>query len=145
MEIKAFSGVRTEEIVRLWWVMLAENEDCIRVPDAVGKIDARQIPLLPNLKKRLAAYSAEMKRGRVAAKWTLANSVYHAWKRACKKAGVPYRRNAFRNSYFTYRLAIVGDPEQVAAEGGTSVAMLKKNYLSKAPVSRATAEEWFSL
>ena len=31
LEIKAFSGVRTEEITRLWWVMVAEAEECIRV------------------------------------------------------------------------------------------------------------------
>jgi len=60
---------------------------------------------------------------------------------------VPYRRNAFRNSYFTYRLAILGAGEikTVAKEGGTSVAMLEKNYLSRVPVSRAMAEEWFAL
>ena len=29
LEIKAFSGVRTEEIVRLWWVMMAEKGQCI--------------------------------------------------------------------------------------------------------------------
>jgi hypothetical protein len=101
--------------------------------------------VLENLKQRLAAYDAEIKRGRVASKWKSANSLYHAWQRICKKAGVPYRRNAFRNSYFTYRLVIVGDPKKVAEEGGTSEEMLKKNYLSRAPVSRATAEEWFSL
>jgi hypothetical protein len=58
LEIKAFSGVRTEEIVRLWWVMVAEPEGCLKVPDAVGKICARRVPLLPNLQARLAAYAA---------------------------------------------------------------------------------------
>ncbi|MFO1500182.1 MAG: hypothetical protein U1G07_17635 [Verrucomicrobiota bacterium] len=131
--------------MRLWWVMVREAEECIRVPDAVGKIDARRVPMLPNLKSRLAVYPAEVKQGRVAAQWKSANSMYHAWQRLCIKTGVPYRRNAFRNSYFTYRLVIVGDPKKVAEEGGTSEEMLKKNYLSRAPVSRATAEEWFSL
>jgi len=147
LEIKAFSGVRTEEIVRLWWVMMAEKEKCIRVPDAVGKIDARRVPLLPNLEKRIAAHSSELKRDRVAADWKSANSLYHAWQRVCKKAGVPYRRNAFRNSYFTYRLVILGAGEikTVAEEGGTSPKMLKKDYLSRAPISLATAEEWFAL
>jgi len=145
LELKAFSGVRTEEIVRLWWVMVAEEEGCIRVPDAVGKIDARRVPILDNLRRRLAAYSAKTKSGRVAVKWKSANAMYHAWQRICKKAGVPYRHNAFRNSYFTYRLVIVGDPKKVAEEGGTSEEMLKKNYLSRAPVSEAAAKEWFSL
>ncbi len=145
LELKAFSGVRTEEATRLWWVMVCESEEIIRVPDAVGKVDARRVPILPNLKQRLAKHPAEIKRGRVAVNWSIANSLYHVWQRVCKKAGVPYRRNAMRNSYFTYRLAIVGDINVVAEEGGTSPGELKKNYLSRAPISRAMAEEWFSL
>jgi integrase len=145
LEIKAFSGVRTEEMVRLWWVMVCEGEEIIRVPDAVGKVDARRVPILPNLKQRLAMHPADIKHDRVALDWTIANSLYHAWQKVCKKAGVPYRRNAFRNSYFTYRLPILGNLDDVADEGGTSAGELKKNYLSRAPISRAMAEEWFSL
>jgi hypothetical protein len=145
MEIKAFSGVRTEEMVRLWWVMVCEDEELIRIPDAVGKIDARRVPILPNLKVRVAAHPVEIKTQKVCVDWSIANSLANAWKRVCRKAGVPYRRNAFRNSYFTYRLVIVGDIEIVAAEGDTSAGELKKNYLSRAPVSRVMADEWFSL
>lgn len=145
LEIKAFSGVRTEEISRLWWIMVCEKEQLIRVPDAVGKIDARRVPILPNLISRLQAHPEEIKRDRVTAEWATANSLSKAWKRVCKIACVPYRRNAFRNSYFTYRLAILGDPKQVAQEGGTSERELKKNYLSRAPVSRDMAEAWFAL
>jgi hypothetical protein len=121
-----------------------ENE-IIRIPDAVGKVDARRVPILTNLKCRLAAHPAKIKKDRVAVNWTIANSLYHAWQKVCKKAGVPNRRNAFRNSYFTYRLAIVDDINVVAEEGGTSPGELKKNYLSRAPISRAMAGEWFSL
>ena len=145
LEIKAFSGVRTEEMVRLWWVMVCEDEELIRIPDAVGKIDSRRVPILPNLKRRLAAHDAAIKRDRVAVNWTIANSLYHAWQKVCKKAGVPYRRNALRNSFFTYRLAILGNKDDVAEEGGTSAGELEKNYLSRAAVSRAMAEEWFAL
>ncbi len=145
LEIKAFSGVRTEEMVRLWWVMVCEPEELIRIPDAVGKIDARRVPVLQNLKRRLAAHATEVKHERVARKWNTANSLYHAWERVCRRAKVPYLRNGFRNSYFSYRLAILGDLNLVAQEGGTSTGELEKNYLSRAPISRAMAEEWFSL
>lgn len=145
LEIKGFSGVRTEEMVRIWWVMVCEKEELIRIPDAVGKIDARRVPILPNLNRRMAAHPASIKHDRVAVNWTIANSLYHAWKRVCKKAGVPYLRNAFRNSYFSYRLVILGNIDLVAEEGGTSAGELKKNYLSRAPITRAMAEEWFSL
>ena len=110
IEIKMLSGVRTEEIVRLWWVMVREEEELIRIPDPVGKIDARRVPILPALARRLKAVPPELKRNQVAAEWTIANSLYHAWQRVCRKAGVPYRKNVFRNSYFTYRLAILGEP-----------------------------------
>ena len=145
LEIKAFSGVRTEEITRLWWVMVAEAEECIRVPDAVGKISARRVPILPNLKARLAGYKSEMKKDRVAADWVLANSLYHAWQRATEKAGVPYKRNGLRNSYITYHLIITDNINQVAEECGTSPNMIKKNYQSRAAISKDTAEEWFAI
>ncbi len=143
LEIKAFSGVRTEEIVRLWWVMVDEKDNCIRVPDAVGKIDARLVLILPNLAKRLAAHPVDIKHGRVAAEWASANSLWHAWEREVEKAGVPYRRNAFRNSYISYRLAILQDVNRVAEETGTSPEMIRRNYL--VPISRTVAEEWFAL
>ena len=68
-----------------------------------------------------------------------------AWARAAEKAGVPYKRNAFRNSYITYRLIITEDIGKVAEECGTSAKMIKKNYQSRAAIARATAEEWFSI
>ena len=145
LEIKAFSGVRTEEIVRLWWVMVAEPEGCLKVPDAVGKICARRVPLLPNLQTRLADYPAESKRERVSVDWPTANSLTRAWRRVVEKAGVQYKRNAFRNSYITYRLILTDDIAKVAEETGTSPRMIKKNYQSRAAISRETAEEWFRI
>ena len=143
LEIKAFSGVRTEEIIRLWWVMVDEKDNCIRVPDAVGKIDARLVLILPNLAKRLSGHPVDIKHGRVAGDWASANSLWHAWEREVEKAGVPYRRNAFRNSYISYRLAILQDIHRVAEETGTSPEMIRRNYL--VPISRTVAEEWFAL
>lgn len=143
LEIKAFSGVRTEEIVRLWWVMIDEKDKCIRVPDAVGKIDARLVLILPNLSRRLANYPAGMKHDRVATNWATANSLWKAWEREITNAGVPYRRNAFRNSYISYRLAILQDIRRVAEETGTSPEMIRRNYL--VPISKTVAEEWFAL
>ena len=125
--------------------MIDEKDKCIRVPDAVGKINARRVPILPNLKTRLAAHKPELKKDRVAGDWALANSLYHAWQRAAEKAGVPYKRNGFRNSYITYRLLVTENINKVAEECGTSPGMIKKNYQSRAAISRATAEEWFAL
>jgi hypothetical protein len=62
-----------------------------------------------------------------------------------EKAGVSYKRNAFRNSYITYRLILTDDIAKVAEETGTSPRMIKKNYQSRAAISRQTAEEWFRI
>jgi len=103
------------------------------------------VPLLPNLQTRLAKYSAELKRERISADLPSANSLTRAWARIAAKAGVPYKRNGFRNSFITYRLIITEDIGKVAEECGTSPKMIKKNYQSRAAISRATAEEWFAL
>ncbi len=125
--------------------MIDKKDICIRVPDAAGKIDARLVPILPNLGRRLGDCAADLKRGRVAAGWSSANSLWHAWEREVEKAGVPYRRNAFRNSYISFRLAIQQDINRVPWKTGTSPAMIKKNYVSRGPISRTQAVEWFTL
>jgi uncharacterized 2Fe-2S/4Fe-4S cluster protein (DUF4445 family) len=102
------------------------------------------VPLLPNLQTRLADYPAESKRERVSVDWPTANSLTRAWRRVVEKAGVQYKRNAFRNSYITYRLILTDDIAKVAEETGTSPRMIKKNYQSRAAISRDTAEEWFA-
>jgi hypothetical protein len=42
-------------------------------------------------------------------------------------------------------LIITDNIKLVAEECGTSPGMIKKNYQSRAAISRATAEEWFAL
>jgi hypothetical protein len=91
----------------------------------------------------VAAYSAEAKQGRVSVDWPSANSLTRAWRRVIEKAGLPYKRNAFRNSYITYRLILTEDIAKVAEV--SAPRMIKKNYQSRAAISRATAEEWFAI
>ena len=98
----------------------------LKVPDAVGKISARRVPLLPNLQARLAKYPADFKQGRISVDWPSANSLTRAWRRVIENAGVPYKRNAFRNSYITYRLILTEDMGKVAEECGTSPKMIKR-------------------
>jgi hypothetical protein len=74
-----------------------------------------------------------------------ANSLTRAWARIAARAGVTYKRNAFRNSYITYRLILTDDIAKVAEECGTSPKMIRKNYQSRAAIARTTAEDWFSI
>jgi len=143
IELKAFSGIRTEELVRLWWVLINENAGYINVTEAIAKVEQRTVPILDNLKRRLAAYPLEEKRDRVSKRWGSANSLYHAWKRTAIMAGLPYKKNAFRNSYISYRLAEAKDINVVACESGNSPEMIRKYYLDLVTAEQAKA--WFSL
>jgi site-specific recombinase XerD len=143
LELKAFSGIRTEELVRLWWVLINEEAGYINIPAAVAKLKQRAVPICENLKRRLAAYPTDDKRERVSKQWSTANSLYHAWKRTADRAGLPYRNNAFRRSYISYRLAETKDINLVAHESGNSAEMIRKYYMDL--VTPEQAKAWFSL
>lgn len=115
----------------------------INVTDAVAKVNQRAVPIFENLKRRLAAYPETEKRDKVSKRWGSSNSLYHVWKRVIDKAGLPYKKNAFRNSYISYRLAQTKDINLVAYESGNSPEMIRKYYLDLATPEQAAA--WFSL
>lgn len=142
-ELKAFSGIRTEEVIRFWWVFIKETEKIIQISREVAKLKFQTIPILDNLQKRLAAYDESIKHERVCKEWGSANAFYHAWLRVCEDAGVPYKRNAFRDWYITYRLALTNDPKLVAMESGNSEKMIRENYLHL--TTKEQAKEWFSI
>ena len=98
---------------------------------------------MDNLQVRLAAYDESIKHERVCKEWGSANALYHAWLRVCEDAGVPYKRNAFRDCYITYRLALTNDPKRVAMESGNSEKMIRENYLHL--TTKEQAQAWFSL
>jgi integrase len=143
IELKSFSGIRTEELARLWWVLVKEPDGQIDLPKAVAKLLQRTVPIFDNLKRRLALYPASEKKDKVSKLWNSANTLYHMWDRIADKAGVEYKRNGFRNSYISYRLTQTNDIKLVAAESGNSPEMIRKYYLDR--VTPAQAQHWFSL
>ena len=84
-----------------------------------------------------------MKHDRICKEWTLANSPYHAWPRVAKEAGVAYKKNAFRNSFISYRLALTKDINSVTYESGNAPQMIRKYHLGL--VTPEAAQEWVSL
>ena len=80
---------------------------------------------------------------RVCKEWALANSLYHAWLRVAKDAAVAYKKNAFRNSFISYRLALTKDINSVAYASGNSPQMIRKYYMGL--VTPEAAKAWFSL
>jgi hypothetical protein len=124
-------------------VLINEATGSISITEAVAKLDHRTISMPENLRTRLKAYPSETKHDRICKEWTLANSLYHAWLRVAKEAGVAYKKNAFRNSFISYRLALTKDINSVAYESGNSPQMIRKYYLGL--VTTEAAAEWFAL
>jgi integrase len=142
MAIKAFSGVRTEEVIVLEWSAVKFEQDCIILPKGMTKLDQRRvIPLKPNLKAWLLPYRKD--EGRLCERWTLPNSVAHAWKRWGNLVKVNVGKNKFRNSYISYRVAETMDPKTVAFESGNSERTIRRDYLEV--TTAAEASKWFSI
>jgi hypothetical protein len=64
-ELKGFSGIRTEEMIRFWWVFVKEPKKVIQIPKQIAKLKFRTLPILENLQRRPAMYDSATKRGRV--------------------------------------------------------------------------------
>ncbi|HZR17942.1 MAG TPA: hypothetical protein VFE51_11510 [Verrucomicrobiae bacterium] len=143
MEIKAFCGIRTEELVRLWWILVREDIRQINVTEAIAKVAQRTVPILPNLATRLARYPVAKKHEKISKRWKSANALYHAWERSIESKGLLYKKNAFRNSYISYRLAQTKDIKQVAYECGNSPEMIQRFYQDF--VTPEQAETWFKI
>jgi len=60
-----------------------------------------------------------------------------------KAAGVPWKPNALRHSFCSYRLAQTQDAAKVSLEAGNSPAMVFKHY--RELVRPAAARQWFAV
>lgn len=142
MAIKAFSGVRTEEIAEMQWehIQFRKGKGYIILPKTVTKKKRRRIlPLLPNLRKWIAPF--EGLSGLICARWSTPQTVFQAWDRLATRRKIKAGGNRFRNSYISYRVAKTSDPEKVALETGNSAAVIMEDYLELATSEDAT--RWF--
>lgn len=144
MAIKAFSGVRTEEVASMEWehVHFKKGQGYIILPKTVTKTKRRRIiPILPNLKKWLAPF--EGMTGPICANWSTSQAVFQAWDRHANRLGIRAGGNRFRNSYISYRVAETSDPAKVALESGNSVKVILEDYLELA--TEEDAARWFQV
>ncbi|CAN5783201.1 hypothetical protein BH09VER1_BH09VER1_17980 [soil metagenome] len=142
LALKLFSGIRTEEMLLIRWESIKFDQDVIFLTKDITKTKKRRLsPLLPNLKQWLLPYVGQT--GIIADRWSSAQSLSHSWTRRAEKVGVRYKKNAMRNSYASYRLAIAKDIAQVALESGNSPGVLQENYLEL--VTEQDAQKWFSI
>ena len=140
--IGGFAGLRSSEIRRLNWQDVKFDSDCIIVQK--GKVKKRGksrriVPMPANLKAWLKPF--ERKAGKV---WPHSKPyLYESLVPVAVKANVPWKSNALRHSFVSYRVADIKNVPQVALEAGNSAQMIDSNY--RELVTEAEARKWFSI
>lgn len=143
-----FCGLRPEEIKPdprnggwkpgLVWENILWSKGKIDLPARVSKVRRRRFPVLTDAAADFLAGWRDA-RGPV-----VPVQDYHkltgAWSKA---ADVPWRPNALRHSYASFRLAIKKDAPALALEMGNSATMLFKHYLDLKHEDEA--EKWFAI
>jgi integrase len=140
--IGGFAGLRSSEIRRLDWQDVKFDSDCIIVQK--GKVKKRGksrriVPMPANLKAWLKPF--ERKAGKV---WPHSKPyLYESLAVVAVKAKVPWKSNALRHSFVSYRVAYIKNVPQVALEAGNSAQMIDSNY--RELVTEAESQKWFSI
>jgi integrase len=87
MAIRAFSGVRTEEMVKLHWEHIDWNGNHIKLPASVRKTTQRRlIPLSENLIKWISPHRQE--HGRICLRWKRPQALVQAFERHGTRNGL---------------------------------------------------------
>ncbi len=140
--IKAFSGVRTEEMVRMDWKNINFVTKHIILPAAVTKTRRRRlIPIQDNLLSWLEPH--RKKSGRICERWQNPQTLTQAFDRHGKDKGIKVGANRFRNSYISYRVAVTHDVQRVALESGKSPGIIQQEYLELA--TEDEGKLWFAI
>lgn len=135
-----FCGLRTAEVLRLAWPDIDLPRRIVTVAAAKAKTASRRIiPIADNLAQWLAPYT-----GRTGKVWqTSPHSFIPRRVEETRAAGLPWKPNALRHSFGSYRLAIVKSAPQVALEMGNSPGMVFRHY--REVVSESQGNAWFSI
>jgi integrase len=134
----AFAGLRSAEIERLDWESVKWDQGFVVVnPDAAKTSQRRLVPMLPPLRSWLKKYQG--RDGKIIENIKVAYRLTET----SKKSGVPWKGNALRHSFASYRLAEIQSAPQVALEMGNSPAIIFSNYRELVPREQATL--WWNL
>jgi integrase len=152
LSIGGFAGLRSAEVERLDWSKIDLKKGYITVDAGIAKTNSRRlVPIVPNLKQWLEPRAKE--EGAVI---TISN-VPNAIQRLVDSTRpinpndptkflapqVPWKHNALRHSFCSYRLAEQKNAAQVALEAGNSPQMIFKHY--RELVTEDEAKDWFSI
>ena len=140
MAIAAFTGLRSEEILRLDWSDLRRRSNFVEVGAHKAKTATRRlVPIPPNLAQWLAM--AGPQDGSV---WPRSKTAYFdAVRHTAHRAKVVWKQNGIRHSWISYRLAEVQDVNRIALEAGNSPQMIFRHYRELATPEQART--WFAI
>jgi integrase len=140
LALGAFAGLRSAEIARLEWSAVDLAGGFIEVAADKAKTKQRRlVPVLPCLAQWLAPYAGQ--KGKVW-KGTVAG-LEDARGETVKGAGIPWKHNALRHSFVSYRLAEIQNAAQVALEAGNSPTLVFRHY--RELVKPEAAKAWFAI
>ena len=140
--IKAFRGVRTEEMAIMTWENVSFKKGYIILRKEITKKKKRRIiRIWKNLRMWLDPFAGLA--GKICWQWATPQAMFQAWDRVAKKIGIRAGANRFRNSYTSYRVAQIGDTDKVSRETGNSPEVIEEDYLEL--VTEEDAEKWFKI
>jgi len=139
--IGAFAGLRTAELRNLDWAQVNLEEGYIEVKAKTAKTRQRRIiPISDNLKAWLLPLA---KPEGLVLQGMKESALYDAAHDAARKSGEPFKKNALRHSFGSYREAQLRDVARVASEMGNSPGIVYKHY--RVVVSPKNAEAFWGL
>jgi integrase len=142
MAIKAFCGVRTEEMLHLQWEHVNLATKYITLPSEVTKTKQRRlVPISDNLVAWLTPHLKTS--GPICPRWGRAQALFQAFDRHGRRQGIDVGANKFRNSYISYRVALTHDVAKVALESGNSPRVIQREYLELA--TEEEGKKWFAV
>ena len=136
----AFGGLRSAEAERLEWTDIDLAGGFITVASDKAKTRSRRlVPILPNLSAWLRPYAGQT--GQV---WKHGPNIIRAARaETVEAAKTPWKDNALRHSFISYRLASIQDAAKVALEAGNSPSVVFKHYRELVRPDAAAA--WFAV
>ena len=135
----AFAGLRTAEIERQRWEDINLERGFIRVTGAkLNTTQKRLVPIGENLRAWLMSFRQD--KGLVC---VINRRTPDAIAQLATRAGVPWKHNALRHSFISYRCAETQDIAKTSFEAGNSPKMIHRHY--RELVTPAQAQEWFAI
>jgi len=124
--------------LRLKWEDVNWSESVIEIHGRISKTGGRRLaPLVPAAAAWLNSYKDA--RGPVIGHIKL----YERVEKLSESAGVPWKQNALRHSFCSYRMATLKDAPRVSYEAGNSVRIIQRHY--DKVVTESQGKAWFSI